>query len=384
VNYSFNRNHAVIALQHLKMIAPGAVCGYCIYLSQEDNLLHYTRFFRGNEPEDNVISDEDNIISNLRKPRKTPIQWFTPDNVPIKNNISGITQLEIFSESEHTVMCLRIDSMADSNQDLVFIELKQDLSAFGINPADGKLEVQTKKILGLLLHNSVMAVIRAAESDARLHRDLSRNTLMLIDTVKKSKEAVCMEQSMHKQSIERLAKEYLDGISQQYNRKILLSDDAAEKLWKQREAIHKINHILANAVQFAVNITATDPSTPLIIGEELLFLNESSDRNNQPPHVTSVTRTISKELKAEQFLYKLLRSVEKLLAKGHNITGKMVGANCEPSVSAPAITEFIKKYRKQILNLIKEDPSKWALLINEFRPIQNVYYSSPGVISKTG
>jgi hypothetical protein len=54
------------------------------------------------------------------------------------------------------------------------------------------------------------------------------------------------------------------------------------------------------------------------------------------------------------------------------LIGTNVGKAFEKPITAPAISDALKNHRKTIKDLINENPQRWTLIRNEFKPLINL------------
>ncbi|MBL6950397.1 MAG: hypothetical protein ISR57_07110, partial [Bacteroidales bacterium] len=55
-----------------------------------------------------------------------------------------------------------------------------------------------------------------------------------------------------------------------------------------------------------------------------------------------------------------------------SLTSVNVGKEFPTPISAPAITDALRKHKKRIIHLFDQYPEKWEIIRHEFRPIQNI------------
>jgi len=58
------------------------------------------------------------------------------------------------------------------------------------------------------------------------------------------------------------------------------------------------------------------------------------------------------------------------------LTGVNLGNYCIPSVTPAAISDALKKHSKKIMTLFEQEPNRWSILRNEFRPVKNIMYKT--------
>jgi len=58
------------------------------------------------------------------------------------------------------------------------------------------------------------------------------------------------------------------------------------------------------------------------------------------------------------------------------LTGKNVGSHCDKPISAPAISDALKKHRSEIIALFEQYPDQWPIIRKDFAPIRNILIAS--------
>jgi hypothetical protein len=80
--------------------------------------------------------------------------------------------------------------------------------------------------------------------------------------------------------------------------------------------------------------------------------------------------------RAGELLSRLELAAQNVLNEHLPLTGKKLGNHCEKPISAPAISEALKKHKSEIVELLTKYPEQWPILREEFTPIKNILVSS--------
>lgn len=381
MSYSFVKQTALIALQHIRDILHCQRTCYVLYYDATTEFLHMSRYEANSDELHTYRVSDDEFQHDIRAPKRLQVQWFSPENIPVKAQHAATRRMEIFDEEQNTVLCLRLKNEIDARHDLLFVEFGNHISLPGIQAFNAKNISQYKDLLGQLLLMSISAVLQNSRNDMAVFELMQRQTMKIVESARSYKAEANAEQEMHKRSIAILAREQINKLSLQLSRPLLLSDEAIELLWTKREAIASMQDAISDAVKFGCSMFPNN-TEPLVVYSE--YFRFDSQPETQVLKNNLRKNSADKLQRAEQFLYRISKAVELLLSKSENITGKTVGSACEPPVTAPAISEFIQKYTPEIVQIINENPGRWQLITKMFRPIQNVLYNQNLKISKTG
>jgi hypothetical protein len=149
-----------------------------------------------------------------------------------------------------------------------------------------------------------------------------------------------------------------------------LSTEALEYINQFKGDISVIPSSIEKAFQLAVRIQ--NPSLGNMVNIELYHIqigfgqSLSSAVNMGIEHIvdTRFQNTI-------RFLNRMEQAAKKLQMEGKNFTGTSLGQAMNDPISAPAISDALKKRKQKIQYLFKEFPHEWELLRAHFKPIQN-------------
>ena len=71
-------------------------------------------------------------------------------------------------------------------------------------------------------------------------------------------------------------------------------------------------------------------------------------------------------------LDKLEEAAVRVVNNSEDLTGVNVGKACSRAISAPAISDALKKHKNKINTLLDEFPDRWKLIREEFKPLINI------------
>lgn len=189
----------------------------------------------------------------------------------------------------------------------------------------------------------------------------------------------------------------LDVLEQEnlMNSKIVLSSSFIERLKSFEGSREQLKSIVLKTYELS---TTLFPDSKEIIFQSFFFdefrsanketvlskedLNENS--STKYPEKQTTSRKTSENNESKKLPFKKVRlnrtiglldkyeeAVVRLLNADQPILGKNIAASCEPPISAPALTDSIKKHRERILFCFKEYPDKWPLIKTHYEPLMN-------------
>jgi len=320
-----------------------------------------------------IIDNPDSIFTFSGK-ETTGYSWLLKEQLPFEEKQEVKGQLSLFDEQQHFVLQLKIVVPTEngSKSDLFYIYMREDESNFGISRIQGILDTTRKALLGSMINRFISVFygsINAISSEIAKFTNVTREVLAQNNTV---------TSSSLKSWIREWADNYLLSLAGTSGIILTLSDKALDKL-----ALHDFNsscEALKNAASFAMMLHRGEheieiKDTYLVInGKETANHNTQSQSRNLPN---------GKIEKAMQLLDNLEQAASYLLSKGEDLTGSAVGQSMDKQITAPAITDYLKKNKRRIVFLLEKYPDKWAIIRKQFRPLVNVIEKNRN-ISRTG
>ena len=380
--YSFTNQSAVAIVKHLREVYPGIPKIAALYYNTKIGGLHWHLSIKEQIAQDFEAKES---LEHLRKPTKQTHHWLDKEAIPLDDLVTPKNNMNIFDEKHKLVLSMRFFNEGDKKQDIVYVEFRKDTGIFGLNKSSEEINTEHKTIIGGILHSNLSEMINRMQSDKLLWEKLNIQTQNIVNLGKKHQKSQQKQHEAYCNSIERLVKEYLLGYSEKMNKRIICSKEAMQSLRNYNGDLYSLKYIIGDALLFAQNLNHN--SNELLIEEGYLNLEKlsptTSEIKTKEKEAESKMQYGSREARATQYLYKLSKSVETLISHGEKITGTTVGALCTPSISAPAISDFINKYRNSITKIIQSEPEKWKLLSQHFRPISNLIDNSHLQSAKT-
>lgn len=319
-------------------------------------------------PDPMAISDQ--VTQTLRELRRSirDYHWFTSDELPFETTRSREVQLDVFDELERNILCLPIFNETDGQHDLLFLYFPENFSSFKISSSTKSLFPEHRLIIGSLLQNAVQTIAHMNATNRETLRQINGSTRSVIERYQAAQEELKKLTSGVQRNILDLSKHLLDEIAPGGSTRFIFSPAAAEKLKKFKGEIPELKILLQKAVNFASALEFDRSSEEIRLEEYHIDLDPHRDqqRNQQ-----AVAMPSARYAKTVALLDKLEEAAARVQARDLPLTGVNVGNACTKSISAPAITDALKKHRAKILTLLTEYPDRWNLIRSEFKPLVN-------------
>ncbi len=370
--YSFTEPIVIQLMQMAHSLVPGLqrVVGIR-WDAQEQGLLAHAI----DDPREGSMCDELDIpagsmaaLQDLRGKHKT-FFWFHLKELPFETTVHQEKQLDVFQELEHNVLMIPVTNEQDGLSDLLFFYFSDNFSTFKLSNSNKSLFNEHRIIIGTMLQNAVKTFWQLNRTDREILYQVNGSTRSIIERYKESQEELKRLTSGVQRNILDISKHLLNEITPGGGTQYVLTPAAAEKLKRFKGEIPELKVILKNAVTFASALDFGMNREEIRLDEYHIDL----DVNRSLTRPTETTAMPSaRYAKTVALLDKLEEAAKRVMSKDLPLTGANVGNACAKSISAPAVTDALKKHKSKILTLLKEYPDRWNLLRSEFKPLINI------------
>lgn len=309
--------------------------------------------------------DTEGIEDRLLKMRneQAGYSWLHKDQLPFEQKTFDNTQPELFSEQYHIVLMLRFKSHIDGSMDAYYLFFREDQSNFGISRLQGSLDTTRKALVGSL-------VFRFA---GLFYQSISgwQNRLSEFTNVTKQLLSVQLENNQKNDFriwVSQWSDDYLENLSNNQNVQLKLSENALTRLYETGD-FKTASEALRKAADFALLLNTGSKLEVVIIEENYLLIAPINSQNIIGVNQTSLPGRLTKTM---LFLDKLEKAAHKLMEQGEDLTSSGVGQIMDRPITAPAITDALRKNRRRVLTLLEQHPGQWPLIRQQFRPLINI------------
>jgi hypothetical protein len=373
MSYSFTENTALQLLQQAPRLVPGIAKVVAIYYEPADRTLkaHYLDKPReGDYPEPFTIAPAlHDAIKKLRK-ETTSFDWCRKEELPFEQEKPKVVKIEMFKETDANVLVVPFENEFDKHNDLLLFYFTDNLySLFQVSNSRKLLSSDQKKIIGNLLMNSLRIYANQCRRDRDVLRDVNLATSSVIEHYRETQEELRRMAAGSQRNTVDLARHFLEEMTPPGGVHYTLTQAATEKLKKFKGDIPELKTILEKAVTFASAISFEAYLDEIRIDEIHIDLNILKNASRSAGIITVPSVRYAKTM---ILLDKLEEAAVRVVNKHEDLTGANVGRACSKSISAPAITDALKKHKNKINTLLDEFPDRWKLIREEFKPLINI------------
>jgi len=374
--FSFIDRQIVNILKISGLLIPGIEKVVAIYYDYTlDDI--YTKSLRrnssGTQIEDLLIDDFKNSLQKLRT-QKESVKWFRKEELPFELKDGNKVEMEIFDEFENVVLMLSFFNENDKKNDLLFFYFNENAGNFEISDSHNALSVKNKRIIEFLLFNNIRAIIETNKNDLQLLKLLIEEKRSNTKSNNLVKENFIILKKKFGQSLGNLCITYVKEFSTQRNKEFKLTEDALIKIANYEGDINNLKPTIERSISCVENTNFDNDKDILEINEwDINFFDydvktKPNEKKLEIPN--KYTKTIL-------LLDKLENASQEVKSKNYGLTSANVGKAFPTPITAPAISDALKKHRKKILYLLKQHPEKWRIIRNEFRPLLNIIIAKP-------
>jgi len=366
--YSFKNHFLESLLSNGSAMFPGAEKLLAVYYNNETlGLISKELTLNSDSPTLNSGISTDQSIIKLRKQRSRST-WLK--NFEIGESVnSAKTQLNIHSEYDNHVLLIRFPNSSDGFSDLLFVFFRNEDQIFQFTGDPKKLSTSIKDVVANILIRSLDVFRKQIENDAAIFDLINRSDSMYnkdIKSLTEKLESTKQEQLSHYKG---LAESVSDPLSKQTGYLFNWTEESLLKLIKMQLPIKEILSTLENALTIVVNRSIKPGSIIEINANDLTIKGHLEKEMDAPIISIRYERTY-------QLLDRYEEAAKRVIQERIPLTGVNLGKYCNPAVSPAAISDALKKHGKKIMTLFDQEPNRWSLLRNEFRPVKNIMYKT--------
>lgn len=367
---SFQEEQMKAAIMHTLSFVPGIEKILSIYFSPIENNLKTESYSPSNDNYTIETFDptlQAGIIDFFRKKRAS-YTWNKTEEIPFEKEITEQGQLDVFSELDTNVLTLYIPNEYDHKNDLLFIHLKPQLQYYGILKDNAVLSTESKSVIANLTRNSIISFLSNLSNDKKAFESIRVNTKTIIDKQAILKKEYEITKEKYAESVVTYAKLFLSETCDKHNLgEIYFTATALAKIKKYDNEINELKIIIEEAAYYVYNMYSGLNHYQIEIDEIHLRFERTAQIKQESRNIIA-----PQYYKTLQLLDKLESSIKSVEAQNLLLTSSNVASFCNPPISAPAISDAIKKHKVKILFLFDKYPDKWQHIRTDFKPITNI------------
>ncbi|MGC8865150.1 MAG: hypothetical protein ACP5O2_05440 [Bacteroidales bacterium] len=329
-------------------------------------------------PEPLDISQFYDFFFARRRETKTTIEWLVPEDLPFETPKSNYTPA-LFDELKRTILLLKIPSPDDKSKDLLYLFFDSKRLKKGIHTEKDELDTVRKEWLGEMALNVCKAALENFQAESIHFKRFVDNTRFLAQKIQEERSRL---ESMRKsigQSLFSLALDIAIEFSGKTGSRIKFSGEAESLIRSYAGDIVQFRKAISDACVFAYTLGSND-AHELMIHDWHIHLESTKERKGQIS--TSEASSDEKMHRTLELLNRLEFAAHRVIEQNLPMTGKNLGHFCERPISAPAISDALKKHNQRIKTVMEQYPDRWPLLREHFSPLRQILQPRPNQSGK--
>lgn len=302
--------------------------------------------------------------------------WCRREELPFYYFQSSAEERDLFSDEESNTLVLKLKNKEDGFLDLLFIYLRQEPGKMGLTRSDHPVSLEQKSVISTMLDHLVRFLLEKIKKDQELFNLLNENTRSILESYQDKETEILKLKSQYGSSLVKYCENKLRQISTASECEYVLDDSALEKIRSFTGDFSKLDRVIEEAVIFISSIFQGQHSDQILIHG--YYLNFDKVEVPAVPVKSDRPRIDSKESRASDLLDKLERAALVVKQKNLSFTSANVGKMMPTSISAPAISDALKKNDKKVEELLRRYPDRWKTIREQFRPVINLLNKSGG------
>jgi hypothetical protein len=299
-------------------------------------------------------------LDNLETKVEPGYTWLHPDQLPFENKSTASDQFQLFSEEQHVVLSLRLGG-PDGMIDFFYLFFREDQSNFGVSRLQGPLDTARKALIGSVVFRMARMFYKSARQFFDYIDEFTSVTRGLLES-----QSVDSEPAVGLEWMSQWADDFLCNYPLQPTGRWILHENSLKKLQKAAD-FNAAKTALSKAAQMTAMLYAKDDDWTILPATIFFTTKQKANPVEKPP-----VNTESRMSRTKQWLDNIETAAARLVAVGEEPTGAAVGQSLRRPVSAPAITDWLRKNQRRVLMLLNQYPEKWPVIRQYFRPLTNL------------
>ncbi|MBP8977966.1 MAG: hypothetical protein KBG26_05225 [Bacteroidales bacterium] len=300
--------------------------------------------------------------------RKGAYQWLGKDDLPFEVHNQAFSHT-IFDEFDRTILLLRFLDETNQGYDLLYLYFNPRFKSAFLSSEKQSFSTSEKALTAQILHRLLATFLVLMREERESFGQLMNNTRQLANRFQNERNKTELLEKQAGQSLVEYSKDILNELACKYNRKALLSPEAETLIRNFSGKLSHLKELLTNAFHFSLILN--EPNQELMIQDWHMDIEKSplkSDKRRKEKY-EHLGRT-------GDLLNRLEFAARSVLNDRLPLTGKNVGSHCDKPISAPAISDVLKKHRSEIIALFEQYPDQWPIIRKDFAPIRNILIAS--------
>jgi len=296
-------------------------------------------------------------------------RWLAKNQLPFEIKDQNKVQLTIFNELNNSILLLTFP-IDEQTHHIHFIYFHENLSNFVLDKVSEPFSAQHKGMVGHLIYHSISTIYKVLEEKLQITAALNHQIQTIVSERAGLKESLQKSQLKSRSDKIKLIDYSLIQLGKEYGKQFSLTEAARVKLLDYQGDITHLSEMLREAVTLAALVYSGGISSSSVIIADYHISFPKSEETRLPAEVSD--KLPQRMIKTHLLLDRLEHAAAGLKERRIAMTSSNVGREFPSPISAPAITDALRKHKVRIIDLFRQFPEKWEVIRHEFKPIQNL------------
>ncbi len=346
----------VFLLMKIPNLIPGVENAEACYKDENGDLIF--------TPRPNGMSAKEK--STLFDWRSKRITCYWVESISSIFNVSkSASQMSVLDEQDLRTLIITFPNDNDGLNDLIFISFHEKIGLNNVDLFFHKISTSEKRIISHFCEFVLRNIFEQIREEEKLLKGFQLTTENLRDRIKTNELRLAQLENVYSSTLLRFIESTLLECNKRYNAIFEFQEDALSLLVKSQRSLEEIKNVIQKACAIAFHLSL-NKNKVLVSPDFIHWENQSSTFETKlPTSLASVEKTI-------ELLDRYEAGAKRVEQIGITINGKNVAKNMDPEITPPAITDAVKKHKKQIAALLQEYPERWLLARKNIKPIANL------------
>jgi hypothetical protein len=326
-------------------------------ITDENSHEHYGLYELNNQNKDAQFISNVDIKSNASLNSKHYYRWISLAETPLKTDKQARTQFNIFDEYQNRILHLYLPPV-DQSFMLFYIFFNEEQSLTGPN-SDSRLTTDNKQLIAHTLYHLLNHERQKYINDNVVSKNLQNMQQRMSSVQHNNTLDKFFESFVH---------EFLVEVGSQNQIKLDISEKALKYLSELPLKPFEVKNLLNEVVAWLINFGELNQHMYTIEASHVISNRNNTDNQSfvmKSKHDSRYNRTFD-------LLEKLENAASRTIQKGQKLTGANVGGSYDTPITAPAISDALKKHAAKIITLCSLYPDRWPIIRSQFKPFQNI------------
>jgi len=297
----------------------------------------------------------------VHEKERTVYTWIHKENIPFEEKPITGGQLTLFSEREYVILNVKTTIKVIDGEviDVYYIFFREDQSNFGISRINGIFDPSLKAVVGSMLSKYIAHFYNYANVERAKINEFINETKVLMNQNEQQSDRL-------PEMMRQWADDFLMNYQKPVGKSLHLSEQALKIIAQQN--FQTARKMLDKAASYSLMLHSDSNEIEILHS----YLIDVVENEVVQPKTIIETTVRSKKSKVLKLLDNMESAAVKLIERGEDLTGTTVGQAMDRPVSAPAITDYLRKNSRYVGMLLDEHSDRWEIIRTQFRPLINV------------